>query len=121
MPHIHNGNNKLSKEALDQRFRNSITTFNKHYTEWLNEMSISNVAFNALDTSKNGSNIYNQVNGTQVKKGIFDSIFQADGLNNFKGKLNAKEPDYDSFKAPSKLMALFSFVTNEIITKEIKL
>jgi hypothetical protein len=121
MPHIHNGNNKLSKEILDQRFRNSITTFNRHYSEWLNEMSISNIAFNALDSSKNGSNIYNQVNGKPVKKGIFDSIFQADGLNNFKGKLNDKEPDYDSLKAPNKLMALFSFVTNEIITKEIKL
>jgi energy-coupling factor transporter ATP-binding protein EcfA2 len=30
-------------------------------------------------------------------------------------------PDYDSLKSPNKLMALFSFVTNEIITKEIKL
>lgn len=121
MPHIYNGNNKLSKEALDQRFRNSLTAFNKHYSEWLHEMSISNVAFSPLDLSKNGSNIYNQVNGKHVKKGFLDGIFQADGLNNFKSRLNSKEPDYDSLKSPNKLMALFSFVTNEITAKEIKL
>lgn len=121
MPHIYNGKNKLSKETLDQRFRNSLTTFNKHYTDWLNEMSMSNVSFKALDTSRNGSNIYNQVNGMNVKKGFFDFIFKADGINNFKDKLNSNEPNFDNLNSPNKLMALFSFVTNDIVNKEIKL
>lgn len=121
MPHIHNGNNKLSKEGLDIRFRKNIDEFNKDFTEWITEMSVSNVAFNALDINKNGANIYNQVNDKKVKKGLFDSFFQADGLDNLKGRLNTKEPDFDNLNSPNKLMALFSFVTNEIVNKEIKL
>jgi hypothetical protein len=121
IPHIYNGNNKLSKEILDLRFRNSVASFNKHFTEWIDEMKISNVSFSSLDIQKNGANIYNQVNGKSTKKGFFDNMFQADGLNNFISKLNANEPNYDTLIPTEKLLALFSKVTEEIVNKEIKL
>jgi hypothetical protein len=121
MPHIHNGVNKLNKEALDNRFRNSIGVFNKHFTEWLSEMRISTVSFNPIDDTRDGKNIYSIVVNKEVKKGILDNLFQADGLDNFKGKLNRQETEFDTLPSPKKMMALFSSVTEDIVKQDIKL
>ncbi len=121
MPHIHNGNNKLSKEALDQRFRNSISIFNRHFTEWLDEMRVSNVSFSALDVKQKGKDIYNQVIGKPVKPGFLSKVKNGEGITSFLNKLNEGETSFDFLKPTQKLSALFTKVTNEIVDTEIKL
>lgn len=115
------GNNKLSKDFVDSRFRASITLFNKHYGEWLNEMKISNVSFDAIDYDKSGKGIYNLVNGLPGKKSWFKKIFEGSGLDNYRGILNKVEPPLDYLNSDQKLSAVFFTATKEIVQKEIKL
>ncbi|NII26668.1 hypothetical protein HB364_16385 [Pseudoflavitalea sp. X16] len=116
-----NGNNKLTMEALDARFRSSINQFNRHYNDWLSEMSLSNVAFNGLDHQKSGKDIYNLVNGRPNKKGFLKSVFESKGLDHYLGLLSKMEPNYDHLRSTQKLTALFYNATTEIVNKEIKL
>ncbi|THU39441.1 hypothetical protein FAM09_13125 [Niastella caeni] len=115
------GNNKLTKEVLNNRFRTSIHSFNTHFDDWLNEMAASNIAFSAIDNSKNGKDFYNLVNGNPAKKGFFKKVFDASGLDHFLGVLSKMEPDYDHLKSSQKLLALFSNATEEVTLQEIKL
>jgi len=114
-----NGNNKLSAAEVDSRYLGSITLFNRHFGDWLEEMAKSNVAFNAIDPNKSGKDIYNLVNGLPAKKGLMKTLFQGSGIDNFSGLLSKKEPDFDHLKSNQKLMALMYHVTGEIIEKEI--
>jgi hypothetical protein len=115
------GNNKLTKDALDMRFRSAINQFNRHYNDWLNEMSLSQVAFNAVDFAKSGKDIYNLVNGRPSKKGFLKNVFEASGVDHFLGVLSKQEPTYDHLRSNQKLMALFYNATTDIVNKEIKL
>jgi hypothetical protein len=115
------GNNKLTKEAVDSRFRTSLNLFNRHFEDWLNEMAISNVSFDAIDLSKKGKDIYNLVKDQPSKKGFLKSIFHASGIDNFLGVLARLEPTLDHLESNRKLMALFSDATSEITDKEIKI
>lgn len=121
MPHIYNGNNKLSKESLNERFRNSITAFNNNFTEWLTEMDYSNVSFSALDINKSSKDIYNQVYGKPVIPGFLDKVKNGVGITNFLNKLNEKETSFDFLNPEEKLLGLFSNVTDDIVKTEIKL
>jgi hypothetical protein len=113
------GNNKLTKDAVDIRFRTSLNRFNKHYHEWLKEMSLSNVSFNAIDTSKNGKDIYNLVNRQPSKGGFLKSILHGSGIDNYLGLLSKIEHPFDYLDSNKKLMAVFYNATSEIIDKEI--
>jgi hypothetical protein len=115
------GNNKLTKEALASRFRTTLHSFNKHFDDWLTEMAASNVAFNAIDNTKSGKDFYNLVNGNPTKKGLFRSVFEASGVDNFLGILSKIEPGYDHLKSSQKLLALFSKATEEATQHEIKM
>lgn len=115
------GNNKLTKEAVDSRYRAAITLFNKHYNDWLSEMALSGVGFKAIDHTKSGKDIYNLVNGIPNKKGLFKKMFDGSGLDNYLGILSKTEPSLDHLKSTQKLMALFYAATQEIIDKEIKI
>ena len=116
-----NGNNKLTKDALDPRYLTSLQLFNKHYTEWLSEMASSNVSFNAIDYTKHDKDIYNLVNGMPAKKGFLKKLFDASGLDNYLGVLSKTEPSFDHLQSNKKLMALFYKATEEIVDKEIKM
>lgn len=118
---IYHGNNKLSKESLDSRFRHSLTQFNSRFNEWLYEMQTSTVLFNGIDQTKSGKDIYNLVNGNPHKKGIFRKWLEGSGLNHFRGVLSKEEASLDHFDSPKKLVALFSNATNKITTQEIKI
>ena len=115
------GNNKLTPEQLDGRYRAAITAFNRHYTEWLNEMATSNVGFSAIDTQKKGKDIYNLVNGIPNKKDILKRILDSSGVDNFLKVLSKSEPTLDHLNNPRKLLALFSATTAVIINKELNL
>jgi hypothetical protein len=116
-----NGNNKLTKGALDPRFLNTLKTFNRHYGEWLTEMGGSNIAFRALDLSKSGNDIYNLVNGHPHKSGFMNKLVHASGLNHYLGILSEMEGTYDHLNPNQKLMALFYNATNKIVQSEIKM
>lgn len=115
------GNNKLTIDELDSRYRSAITVFNRHYAEWLNEMAYSNVGFAALDTEKSGKDFYNLVNGVVNKKSVLKDIFNAAGVDNFLKVLSKSEPPLDHLNSTRKLLALFSDATAVIINKEINL
>ena len=115
------GNNTLTKESLDGRFRTALGQFNKHYGEWLEEMSSSSVAFDPIDHRKSGKDIYNLVNGSPNKKGFMDRVFHASGVNNYLGILSEMEPGYDHLNSNQKLMALFYNATRKIAQNEIKI
>ena len=114
-----NGNNKLTKEALGLRYRNSITAFNQHFREWLQEMSSSNVAFFPIDFTKSGKDIFNLVNGTPEKKGFLSGILKGSGLGNYRNILSELEPQLDHLTSTQKLMALFSQATEKIVNEKI--
>lgn len=116
-----NGNNKLTPEELDSRYRGSVDRFNQYFTEWLNEMSQSNVGFSAIDTSKSGKDIYHLVNGMPNKTGLLKSIFDSSGLNSFLKLLSKSEPTLDHLNNTKKLLALFSAATAVVINKELSL
>jgi len=115
------GNNKLTPEELDGRYRGAITVFNRHYTEWLNEMAYSNVAFSAIDTGKNGKDIYNLINGMPGKTSFMKRMLDAAGINNFLKVLSKLEPELDHLSKPRKLLALFSAATAAIVNEELNL
>ena len=116
-----NGNNKLTKDAVNSRFRTSIALYFKHFNEWLQEMSVSNVAFSAIDFTKSGTDIYNLVLGMPAKKGLLSKFLHASGLDNYRGVLSKLEPEFDHLKSEHKLVALFSSATEEIIKSQIKI
>lgn len=118
---IYHGNNKLSKDHIEARFCNNITSFNKHYNEWLYEMLSSNVSFSAIDYSKSGKDIYNMVNGVPSKKGILKDILEGSGLDHYRGVLSKEETGLDHLDSPKKLIALFSGATDKIINQKIKI
>ena len=119
--HIYDGNNKLGKDNLDNRFRQSLTTFNKHFGEWIKEMSNSNISFNPIDISKNGNDIFSQVVGKPVDIGVFESLKSGKAKEQYIGKLNDKASSFDGLNSCQKMMALQSKVTNEIVKEKIKL
>ena len=114
-----NGNNKLNKEALGVRYRNSLSAFNQHFREWMQEMSGSNVSFNPLDLSKSGKDIFNLVNGTPEKKGFLSGILKGSGLGHYRNVLSEAEPRFDHLSSSQKLMALFSAATDKIVEEKI--
>lgn len=114
-----NGNNKLTREALGVRYRNSLSTFNQHFREWLQEMSVSNVGFYPIDFTKSGKDIFNLVNGTPEKKGFLNNIFKGSGLGNYRNVLSELEPQFDHLSSSQKLMALFSEATEKIVQEKI--
>jgi hypothetical protein len=115
------GNNKLTPEELDGRYRDEITAFNRHYTEWLNEMAASNVGFAGIDTSKKGKDIYNLVNGMPTRKDFFKRIMDSSGVDNYLKVLSKSEPALDHLRSTHKLLALFSAATSVITNKELNL
>lgn len=114
-----NGNNKLTKDALGVRYRNSLSAFNQHFREWLQEMSHSNVSFNPIDFTKSGKDIFNLVNGTPEKKGFLTNIFKGAGLGNYRNVLSELEPQFDHLTSSQKFMALFSQATGKIVDEKI--
>lgn len=114
-----NGNNKLTREALGVRYRNSLSTFNQHFKEWLQEMSVSNVSFNPIDFTKSGKDIFNLVNGTPEKKGFLNNILKGSGLGNYRNVLSELEPQFDHLSSSQKLMALFSGATEKIVNEKL--
>ncbi len=114
-----NGNNKLTKEALGVRYRHSLSAFNQHFREWLQEMSTSNVAFYPIDFSKSGKDIFNLVNGTPEKKGFLTGILKGSGLGNYRNVLSETEPQFDHLSSQQKLLALFSEATEKIVNEKI--
>lgn len=121
MAHIYNGNNKISKQDLDQRLLGSIKAFNEHFEIWIKEMEKSTVSFSPIDISLNDVNIYNQVKGKPVKPGMFNRLKNGVGIENFRNKLNSAEPNFDHLESPKKLFALFSKVTEDIVINEIQI
>jgi hypothetical protein len=115
------GNNKLSKTALDSRYRNAINVFNRHYHDWLTEMTGSNVAFNAIDPGKSGKDLYNLVNGIQQKGGLLGKMMNGTGVKNYMNILDKLEPGFDNLKSSQKLMALFYNASEQAIQKEINI
>jgi hypothetical protein len=69
-----NGNNKLQEQYLEKRFQQDLEKFNRHFEEWLKEMSISTVAFNPINIEVDGNDILNIVNGSPEKKEAY-SLF----------------------------------------------
>lgn len=114
-----NGNNKLNKDALSTRYRDNIKIFNNHFKEWLEEMQNSNVAFNALDISKSGKDIYQLVVGTPEKKSFLGSIFKGSGIDNFRNKLSELEPKFDFLPSNKKFLALMANATSEVFEEKI--
>lgn len=114
-----NGNNKLNKEGLNSRFRESLFVFNNYFKEWLEEMKYSNVSFNALNFSKTGKDIYQLVNGAPEKKGFIASILKGSGLDNFRNKLSELEPKFDSLLSQYKFLSLMSNSTSEVFNDKI--
>ena len=114
-----NGNNTLNKDCLNTRYRDNIKIFNNHFKEWLEEMQNSNVAFNALDVSKSGKDIYQLVVGTPEKKSFLGSIFKGSGIDNFRNKLSELEPKFDFLPSNKKFLALMANATSEVFEEKI--
>ncbi|SJZ77577.1 hypothetical protein SAMN04488128_1011552 [Chitinophaga eiseniae] len=114
-----NGNNKLATAEMDSRYKAAIHMFNKHFAEWVEEMSGSNVAFRPVNLQKSGKDLYNLVNNKPAKKSMMKSLFHGSGLDNFVGILSKKEPEFDHLKNTQKLMALFYHAAAEVAQKEI--
>ena len=119
--HIYVGNNKLDKESLNNRFRQSISIFYSHFKDWISEMSSSNVSFNAIKLDQTGNNIFNQIVNKSVEIGTFDSLKNGKALEQYIDKLNKFSSDFDSLNSAEKLMALQSLVTGLIVSEKIKL
>ena len=118
---LYHGTNKLCSDALDARLRKSIGNFNRHFREWLKEMSESNVAFRPLDAGLSGRDIYNTVTGRPAKKDFFKRLADGAHLHHYRSVLSKMEGAYDHLDSSKKLIALFSHATRDIAEKEIKL
>src|SRR6202000_2859703 len=81
---LFHGNSKLSKDALDNRFRSALENFINYFREWLKEMAASEVAFSALDAEVKDSNIYNCVVGKPVKKDLISRMREGTHLNHYR-------------------------------------
>lgn len=114
-----NGSNKLNKDALNSRYRDSIRVFNYHFKEWIEEMQNSNVAFNALFVNKSDKDIYQLVVGIPEKKNFLGSLFKGSGLDNFRNKLSELEPKFDFLTSNKKLLALMANATSEVYEEKI--
>ena len=114
-----NGNNKLNGASLETRFKISLKLYNSHFKEWLDEMQVSAVSFNAIDTNKKGTDIYQLITGSPEKKSFRDKFFKGSGLDNFRNKLSELEPNYDSLSSPQKFLALVSNATSDVFDEKI--
>lgn len=119
--HIYDGINKLDKENLNIRFRQSINNFYTHFKNWISEMSNSNVSFHALNLSQIEDNIFNQVINKPVEIGTFDKLKNGSALEQYIDKLNKFSSNFDSLNSAEKLMALQSLVTGLIVSEKIKM
>jgi len=79
-----NGNNKLTRAALDSRFTDDIVKFNSHFEAWLSEMAKSKVSFSAINNNVKRKDILNLVAGkpeklpgTHGKKGDWKHIWMS--------------------------------------------
>jgi len=113
------GVHKLNSDGIDNRFKDSLRLFNKHFKEWLIEMKNSNVSFYCLDTDMQDKDIYQLVVGAPEKKGFLSNMFKGSGLDNFRTKLSELEPKFDNLASYQKFLAIFSAATSEVYDEKI--
>lgn len=119
-----NGNNKLQKQFLDKRFVDDLNRFNRHFRDWITEMSKTTVSFTPLNINVKRADILNLVKGSPEPTSPYPWKIQ--GLEFYLNELAKSEhhskEKFDALADTNKkLMATFAHATQSIVTQKIRL
>jgi hypothetical protein len=118
-----NGNNKLLRSALDRRFMGDLERFNKHYRDWLSELSRSSVSFSPINRDVKKEDILNIVTGIPERVNRLN-ILERRGIEAYLEELARvdEKEKYDTLgDSQKKLLATFAHATQNVIKKKINI
>ncbi len=116
-----NGNNKLTKSAMDKRFSEDLAKFNRHFSEWLEEMKRSKVSFQPINETVDKKNFLNLVVGVPEKTSFLSRVRGEEAMVQLLNETD-KEDGLDALgDSNKKLLATFAKATERVVTKKITL
>jgi len=118
---MRNGNNKLSRDAFDQRMIGDLEQFNDAFNEWLAEMEQSATPFRPFRRDVGEKDILNAIVGFSEQVSVLH-FMEPKGTDKYSKILSRREEKLPPLgSSERKLFGLFYTATKEIITDRIKL